>query len=139
MRCLLTIFASLAALALSACGESERPTLLSGALYHGFTLVDLKEGCAVPNAWAVLADGRVVHQGEGAPPAGDFIAKVDLSGARVVIGDRGEIRASDDHALTDWLAARQVAFVESDGMPDAADPRRRPFGGGEQTSSPKTN
>jgi hypothetical protein len=66
MRRLLTISASLTALALSACGESERPVLLSGALYHGFTRVDPDTPTAlVPNAWVVLADGRLSNRVRG--------------------------------------------------------------------------
>lgn len=61
MRRLLTISASLTALALSACGESERPVLLTGALYHGFTLVAPNADGPVSNAWVVLADGEIVQ------------------------------------------------------------------------------
>ncbi len=138
MRRLLTISASLTALALSACGESDRPVFLSGALYHGFTRVDPDTGGFVANAWVVLADSRIIQQGEGAPPTGGFVAEVDLSGVRVVIGERGELIASDDHALTDWSAAVPIAFVQNDGVLDAAEPLRCPFEGGEQTSSPET-
>jgi hypothetical protein len=122
----------------SACTDEERPVLLTGALYHGFSLVAPNADGPVPNAWMVLADGQIVQQGAGAPPPGDFVVEVDLSGARVVIGERGELIDPDGRALTDWTAMRDVAFVGRDGVLHAAEPLRRPFEGGEQTASPET-
>jgi hypothetical protein len=138
MRFILILIVGLAAGAFSACTDEELPVLLTGALYHGFTLVAPNADGPVPNAWMVLADGQIVQQGAGAPPPGDFVIEVDLSGARVVIGERGELIDPDGRSLTDWTAMRGVAFVGRDGVLYAAEPLRRPFEGGEQTASPET-
>lgn len=87
----LTFAACASALALCACGAPERPALLTSALYHGFTLVDSQSGEVTASAWAVVAGGQVTRQGVGAPPSGDFIAEIDLSGALAMSDELGEI------------------------------------------------
>lgn len=136
MRCILTLLAGLAALALGACAAEERPIRLSGALFHSFTLVDLDAGKMIPDAWVVLAEGRIIRQGEGAPPSDDFIAEIDLSGARVMTGESGEISFVDGRPLTDMTQA-STAFVMGEDALHGADPLGRPCDGGRASRLPR--
>ena len=86
MRRPLTLTTSLSALALSACAATERPTLLSGALYHGFTLIDPSAETVTEDAWLVTDAGVIAARGVGAPPTGDFIAETDLAGLYALPG-----------------------------------------------------
>lgn len=136
MRHIVTLFAGLAALTLGACVAEERPTRLSGALFHSFTLVDPDAGELIPNAWVVFAEGRIIRQGEGAPPLGDFIAEIDLSGARVMTGESGEFSLIDGGPLTDMTQA-STAFVMGEDALHGADPLGRPCDGGRASRLPR--
>ena len=80
MRRFLTLTASIAALTLSACAVSERPVELSGALYHGFTLIDPSAESVTENAWLVIEAGEILSRGQGELPQGNFMQIVDLNG-----------------------------------------------------------
>jgi len=71
--------ASLAALAaLQACQSA--PPRGDADLYHGFTMIDPATERVVEDAFVVVRDGRIAEIGDGAPPAGAFRTRRDLSG-----------------------------------------------------------
>jgi len=86
MRRLLSLSASLAALTLAACAAPERPVALSGALYHGFTLIDPSAQSVTEEAWLVIEGATIVARGEGALPRGAFVETRDLSGLYALPG-----------------------------------------------------
>jgi imidazolonepropionase-like amidohydrolase len=49
-------------------------------LYYGFTRVDPDARQVIPNSWVVVRDGRIAELGAGAPPAGDFVGRRDMTG-----------------------------------------------------------
>ncbi len=86
MRRRLTLSASLAAISLAACAAPERPTLLSGALYHGFTLIDPSAQTVTEGAWLVIEDGLITARGAGAPPPGDYMTEMEMAGLYALPG-----------------------------------------------------
>jgi imidazolonepropionase-like amidohydrolase len=49
-------------------------------LYYGFTLVDPEARTQTPASWLVVRDGKIARVGNGAPPAGDYRQRHDMTG-----------------------------------------------------------
>jgi imidazolonepropionase-like amidohydrolase len=55
-------------------------------LYYGFTRVDPDTRTQIPASWLVVRDGRIARIGTGAPPAGAYRQRHDMTGRHALPG-----------------------------------------------------
>ncbi len=137
MRCRLALIAGFALWFSSACSQAERPTLLTGALYHGFTLVDAQAGELTPGAWIVVIGGEIVRYGDGTPPDGAYIAQIDLTGFYGLPRGRDAFAFLTDNPLTEMTHGRNTALVMTGGLLTEPAANLASLNEGVDTSSPE--
>lgn len=78
------LYPATAALLLAACQTAPLPA--GATLYHGFTLIDPATETVTPDAWIVVASGRIAQVGAGRLPAAEPARTRDLEGRYLLPG-----------------------------------------------------